>query len=349
MGRLAVAARVAGYLARQRGVRRAALRVAVVALGAGLLWRACAHRSAGSDVPPTEAAPAPQVHAFCKRFDPKAIYVWGETLEGSTYTRAIAELDAPDVYCQLPSRSTFLPSIRPDRRLMFMRDFGKDGERAYLYDASGGDGEKIETPQCTTRFSWLRYSDRHLYYGCQYWEYYDKEWLPIFYRDAASVIGYGKGVERVFGDPSDGSVVALTRDGLSVVDVGRNEVKKVTGLPRLPDLVRATSKGFLALTQTGYGEDARLWRIDRDGAVTLDRELAALPPSSVHAALAMTSDGDVYEYLPGRTKDDANTVVLRTRTTTRTVYSDAEWKKRGKPFVRLDTKNAWGRGVVTSR
>jgi hypothetical protein len=314
-------------------------------VGLGLMWRACTSAA----VPPTEATATPQVPAFCKRFDPKAVYVWGETLEGSTYTRAIAELDAPDVYCQLPSRSTFLPSIRPDRRLMFMRDFGKDGERAYLYEAGGGDGEKIETPHCETRFSWLRYSDRHLYYGCKYWEIYEKEWLPIFYRDAASVIGYGKGVERVFGDPSDGSVVALTRDGLAVVDVGTNEVKKITGLPQYPQFVRATRKGFLAMTQTGYGDDARLWRIDRDGVVTPDGALAALPEKSVHDAVAMTSDGEVYEYLPSRSSEGANIIMVRTRTTTRTVYSDADWKKRGKPFVRLDTLSRWGRGVVTSR
>lgn len=291
----------------------------------------------------------PQVPAFCKRFDPQALYVWGEVVVGSTKTRAIAEISAPDVYCELPARATFLPSVRPDRRLMFMRDFGRDGERAYLYE-TGGDGERVETPSCTTRFSWLDYADRHMHYGCQFKDIYDKEWKPIFYRDAAAVIGFGKGMERVFGDPSDGKVVALTRAGLTVVDMGTNTEKPIKGLPSQPLLVRATRKGFLALTENGERNDARLWQIAFDGTVSPEGALAALPANRGHNALAMTSDGEVLESFADASEDEpSNKIVARTRKATRTVYSDAEWKTRGKPFVRLDTRSGWGAGVVTSR
>jgi hypothetical protein len=293
---------------------------------------------------------APQVPAFCKRFDPKELYLWGEVLEGGTYRRAISELSAPDVYCALPERATFLPSVRADRRLMFMRDFAKDGERAYLYDTSG-EGELVDTPSCRTRFTWLRYSDRHMHYGCSQWDIYDKEWKPVFYRDAGAVIGYGKGLERVFGDPSDGKIVAVAHDGLAVVDIGTNEVKPIKGLPWLPTFVRATSKGFLAMTESAARNDARLWRIAFDGTVTADGALAPLPAKASHDAVGMTSDGEVFEYLPARSGDEepSNTIVARTRSGTRTVYSDAEWKKRGRPFVRLDTRTRWGAGVVTAR
>jgi hypothetical protein len=346
MRRLELPGRVLRYVVRQPGVRRAALRAGVGLLVVGALWRTCT-REAREEVAPSVT---PQVPAFCKRFDPKELYVWGEVVEGSTTKRAIAELSAPDVYCALPSRTTFLPSVRPDRRLMFMRDFGRDGERAYLYDTSS-DGEPLETPSCKTRFEWLGDSDRHLHYGCSIWDIYDKEWKPAFFRDAGAVIGSGKGVERVFGDPSDGKVVAVTREGLGVIDIGTNEVRPINGLRSRPIFVRATHKGFLAMTESALRDDARLWRIAFDGTVMADGALAPLPANARHDAVAMTSDGEVFEVLPAGSGDEnpSNTIVARTRSTTRTVYSDAEWKKRGRPFVRVDTRSGWGVGVVTSR
>lgn len=346
MRRVEVAVRVLGYLAKQRGVRVAALRGGVGLLVAAMVWRACGSRPAAPSQ--VDTRPEPQVPAFCKRFDPSELYLWGETVEAGTgaHRRAIATAAAPDVYCELPARETSLPSVRPDRRLMFVRNFGKSGERAYRYESAGGDGELVPTPNCVTRFSWLTDAERHLHYGCEVRDPYEKQWIPVFYRDAGALIGSGKGLERVLGEPSDGSIVADTRDGLAVVDMGTNEVKPITGLPRTPLLVRATRKGFLAMTDSSSGDDARLFRIDRNGAVTPDGVLAALPAGAVHTPLAMTTDGEVFEYLPDA-KD--NTVVGRTRRGLRTVYSDAEWKKRGRPFVRLDTKSRWGVALLTSR
>jgi hypothetical protein len=376
MGRLHVAGRVIRYVAGLPGTRRAALRGGIGLFALAMHSRAFAPSgrtpASHEDSPVAPSSPvapvapsspvapnapvapvapdAPEVPAFCKRFDPKEVYLWGETVVGGTKQRAIAELSGPDVYCELPARATFLPTIRPDRRLMFMRDFGRDGERAYLYDPSG-EGERVETPSCTTRFTWLHYADRHMHYGCSYKDIYDKEWKPIFYRDAGAVIGFGKGVERVIGEPSDGRIVAITREGLGVFDIGTNTEKPIKGLPWQPLLVRATRKGFLALTDNRERNDARLWKIAFDGTATADGALAALPPNASHSALAMTADGEVFESVADESdrENPSMTIVSRTRSTARTVYSDAEWKKRGKPFVRLDTRSGWGSGVVTSR
>src|SRR4051794_36061830 len=116
MRRVDVAVRVVRYVARQERTRKVAVRAAILLGALGVCWQACGHARHDDAHIDQESAKVP---AFCKRFDPKQVYLWGEVVEGSTKTRAIAELDAPDSYCELPSRSTFLPSVRPDRRLMF--------------------------------------------------------------------------------------------------------------------------------------------------------------------------------------------------------------------------------------
>ncbi|CAN5924784.1 hypothetical protein BH11MYX4_BH11MYX4_15720 [soil metagenome] len=346
MHKLSVAGRLLRLLAAEPRVRRAAVRGGAAILALGMAIRLC---GGGSSAAPSEVGA--KVPAFCKRFDPSEIYLWGEVRKGSDVTRAISTLSDPASYCELPARATFLPSVREDRRLMYVRDHGSSGERAYFYEPGGGPPPELPTPNCVTRFSWLAYGARHMHYGCEVRDPYEKAWIPAFYRNAGELIGSGRGLSKAFGEPSDGRVFADTRDGLAVLDMGTNEVFPVSGLPSAPRLVRATRWGFLAMTDSSDGDDARLWRIDRSGAVALEGKLAALPERAVHSALGMTSDGDVYEYLPALpdAADGTNTIVVRTRARTRTVYSDGEWKKRGKPFVRLDTKSPWGAGIVSGR
>lgn len=342
---LPVALRVARYLIAQPGFRRLAL-AATLSLGVLVVGlRQCAKPATESgSVAAAEGERADGTPAFCRKLDPDGVYVFGEVGEKREAVRAIASVDDPTSYCEIPNRKTSLPSLGADRRLLYVEDLGTSGERVVQYDPAGNPS-RIETPNCTTRFGWLAHAGKTFFYGCEVRDPYEKTWIPVFYREGGKIIGYGLGVRKVIGQPSGNSALVLADSGPAIVNMETNSITPISDLPPNPRHVRAVSDGFLATTDSPDGKSL-LWRIERNGRAKLQGEFAALGAEAIHAAQTLTKNGELYEYVYADREDPSRRLVVRTLKKVRTVYSEADLERRGIPFVRLTGRDS---EIFTSR
>lgn len=322
------------------GVAMATAALVIFALGR---W-ACAVPEAPASTPVEVLEEADSAPAFCKKLDPKEVYLWGAVQLNGKYQRAFSKLSDPKSFCAIGSAHATLPSLRADGRMAYVGTDGKT-QRIEIYEP-GKAPTILPSPKCAYRFVRLEHAGNVPHYGCEIYDDYGKEWNATFFYDDGKLIGRGRMLRALFGAPAaNGTVIARSGGKLELLEIADNAGKPLEGLPAAPSLVRPVGKEFLAVA----GKDAALYRIDRDGVAKELGRFAKNHHRNHGYRIGFATTGELYEMSGADKRGQACLLVKRTFESAEIVYDELELRKDGAPYVRADWPSSDEVKIVTAR